>query len=1013
MFFVFKHEKRTFTSLKARVYPGGTMRLTPLAAILMLTVPFAGCADEAGTGLTGTGTAIIDTMSEINGVNNVEITLTGAAGSTATPSIRRGAESGGETLNSEEALPIELDMTLYEESLTYPVRVEIIGFIGSGNMRSKVVDGVTSLESGTDRVSLTLTAIDGLDLPDADVVDSETDSGSDADVIDDETDSGPEDIGPEADTTDGMSGETDSGSDADTTGETDGTSGETDDGDTECIPVAEIEICGNGIDDDCDGDTDGDDSDLDSLGTACDNGLLGACLQSTVRTCVDGEIVCETPVVEPTEEICGNDVDDDCDGDIDSFDSDLSVIGTSCDTHPELGACFTTGSWVCTDQVVVCNAPIIEPTEEVCDEIDNDCNGLTDNEDTAGVCMCVDSDDCDDSDPCTVDTCEGNACSFVPDDSTNGTACDDGNACTQVDICVMGSCSGADPIVCVASDSCHDAGICNEMTGACSNPAKADSTVCDDGNACSVSDSCQSGSCTAGSDELICNDGNPCTTDSCDSATGCVTANVSNGTECSDSDACNGMETCESGSCTDGADPVCNDGNPCTTDSCDSATGCVTANVSNGTECSDSDACNGMETCESGSCTDGADPVCNDGNPCTTDSCDSATGCVTANVSNGTECSDSDACNGMETCESGSCTDGADPVCNDGNPCTTDSCDSATGCVTEPNAASCDDGDPCTENEMCSDGVCQPGTPMICPDDGDGFACTSTSCNPTSGICDVEVLDHESCDDGDWCTDQACIAGAGCIVEDPRGCCSSAGEYMAHNGSTVVVTQGIEMDCDERTNAEYADCVNAGACSEPQDIGFDAKCNWGAPTRLFHPVNCVSQTQAGDFCGWLDSIQSPADKLLYDIRLPTWTEWFFAARTSCSNRGDMSCGAEDNVDYPWWGDSNSDPMVCGENAHIKFSGSGCGTGVTTLITNLPDGRGLDGHSHLLGNVSEWTISAGIVPGEFMKMGGSFENNVAPVDKVYLTYLSDEPPEGQYPELGFRCVKVPKGGMITP
>jgi hypothetical protein len=51
--------------------------------------------------------------------------------------------------------------------------------------------------------------------------------------------------------------------------------------------------------------------------------------------------------------------------------------------------------------------------------------------------------------------------------------------------------------------------------------------------------------------------------------------NVPDGTSCADSDLCNGAETCQSGTCTAGTPLSCDDGNPCTTDSCNPATGCV------------------------------------------------------------------------------------------------------------------------------------------------------------------------------------------------------------------------------------------------------------------------------------------------------------------------------------------------------------------------------------------------------------------------------------------------------
>jgi hypothetical protein len=81
---------------------------------------------------------------------------------------------------------------------------------------------------------------------------------------------------------------------------------------------------------------------------------------------------------------------------------------------------------------------------------------------------------------------------FIP--AADGTGCNDGNACTQGDTCQAGTCEGT-PVVCTASDQCHDAGICNPGTGVCSNPAKLNGTGCNDGNACTQGDTCQAGTC--------------------------------------------------------------------------------------------------------------------------------------------------------------------------------------------------------------------------------------------------------------------------------------------------------------------------------------------------------------------------------------------------------------------------------------------------------------------------------------------------------------------------------------
>jgi uncharacterized repeat protein (TIGR03803 family) len=80
----------------------------------------------------------------------------------------------------------------------------------------------------------------------------------------------------------------------------------------------------------------------------------------------------------------------------------------------------------------------------------------------------------------------------------DGTPCDDGDACTQTDSCVAGSCVGANPVICTALDQCHDAGTCAVGTGVCSNPVKPDGSGCDDGNACTTGEVCAGGQCGGG-----------------------------------------------------------------------------------------------------------------------------------------------------------------------------------------------------------------------------------------------------------------------------------------------------------------------------------------------------------------------------------------------------------------------------------------------------------------------------------------------------------------------------------
>src|SRR5207249_4622932 len=80
-----------------------------------------------------------------------------------------------------------------------------------------------------------------------------------------------------------------------------------------------------------------------------------------------------------------------------------------------------------------------------------------------------------------------------------------------------------------------------------------------------------------------------------------------------------------------------------------------------------------------------------------------------------------------------------DPGCDDGNPCTVDSCDPSLGCqhvarnagaACRPSAGQCDVAETCT------------GTSATCP--SDVFASDTTSCMRASqgGACDNDAADH-------------------------------------------------------------------------------------------------------------------------------------------------------------------------------------------------------------------------------------------------------------------------------
>ena len=133
-----------------------------------------------------------------------------------------------------------------------------------------------------------------------------------------------------------------------------------------CNPLegAENETCDN-IDNDCDGQVD------DGLGsTSCG---LGNC-EHEQPNCVDGQIQSCDPYEGVAPEEC-NGQDDDCDGWTDEL---WPELGEECIVG--VGACKRTGTWVCEadGSGSRCNVQPGQPEQEVCDVVDNDCNGETD-----------------------------------------------------------------------------------------------------------------------------------------------------------------------------------------------------------------------------------------------------------------------------------------------------------------------------------------------------------------------------------------------------------------------------------------------------------------------------------------------------------------------------------------------------------------------------------------------------------------------------------------------------------
>ena len=329
-------------------------------------------------------------------------------------------------------------------------------------------------------------------------------------------------------------------------------------------------------------------------------------------------------------------------------------LSTTCaNTTGSLSGCK--GTRTCGDAgLSACSAPVA--VTEICDNVDNDCDGVTDN--GSG-----NSSLCDDKNGCTSDSCSGGVCLFSPITAT----CDDGNICTASDGCDGGKCSGS-AVNCDDGNPCTDDS-CDPKSGCVHTN---NSGVCSDNDPCTEGDSCKDGGCTSG------------TTNNC---------NCSGDGDCAqyeDGDKCNGTLYCAKAAApyvckinpttVKICDPVGD--NLCTINQCDKSDGkCKYIAQNDGKTCDDENVCTTGEICSSSTCSPQGSLPCNDDNPCTDDSCDPKNGC--SNVPNTGGCSDNNACTGGDVCSGGTCA-GVSINCNDGFACTADTCNPVSGCVNSP-----------------------------------------------------------------------------------------------------------------------------------------------------------------------------------------------------------------------------------------------------------------------------------------------------------------------------------------
>jgi len=451
-------------------------------------------------------------------------------------------------------------------------------------------------------------------------------------------------------------------------------------------------------------------------------------------------------------------------------------------------------------------------------------------------------DSCDDGNPCTVDTCDAATqfkCVHTP--SSDGTSCADDTVCDGAEACKAGVCMPGTPLQCDDNNPCTDDS-CDPKKG-CEHKNAQNGTSCTAPGACNGAGMCKDSTCEASSGPS-CDDHNPCTADSCDASGKCVHVPVSDGTSCSDGNACNGAETCQAGVCKSGPPPVCNSNNPCTVGSCVPATGCVLTPVADGTTCPSTNC--GTAACKQGMCMATSGPNCDDGNPCTADSCGPNGTCVHTPVANGTSCSDMNACNGLETCQAGQCHPGTPVTCTAVDACHgAGTCDPATGMCSKPvvpDGSACSAGNKCTSGDACKSGVCIAGTVKTCT--ASDKCHSAGTCDAATGTCsNPPVTDGTSCSDGNACNGaETCKAGT-CTPGMPLQCNTT--------------NPCVASSCDPSTGCKSTPVADGTVCAPASSCAAASTCSAGV-CKPGAGLNCDDHNPCtADSCGTSGCVHTP------------------------------------------------------------------------------------------------------------------------------------------------------------
>jgi uncharacterized repeat protein (TIGR01451 family) len=370
------------------------------------------------------------------------------------------------------------------------------------------------------------------------------------------------------------------------TGRTSCTNGIESDSCTARTPAADDSLC-DGVDNDCDGSTD---EDYVQVETSCG---VGACGSIGTTSCENGEVhnSCLPGTPAESDATCDN-IDNDCNG---SVDSGYTPVSTNCG----VGVCASTGHTSCEEGIVVDSCEPGTPTgaDDNCNGLDDDCDGTTDEHYVAPNTSCGEG-ECQSSgqlvcvNGATVDTCTPGAAGSDANCDGLDNDCDgliDEDFVETQTSCGIGACAATGHTSCVngtvqdgctagtpaADDSLCD-GIDNDCDGAVDEEYASLATSCGVGACASTG----STSCINGEEQDSCSEGTPAADDSvcdgidsdCDGAT--------------DEEYTPPATSCGVGACASEGQLVCVDGSK--QDTC--AAGTPAAEVCDGTD----NDCNGV-----------------------------------------------------------------------------------------------------------------------------------------------------------------------------------------------------------------------------------------------------------------------------------------------------------------------------------------------------------------------------------------------------------------------------------